>query len=226
VAARYDLLNRVLSLGQDRGWRRRAVAALAPVGGGRYLDVGCGTGDLCLDILRRVPSAHTVGVDASAAMLARARRKAETRGLGGAARFEQGDAQALAFPDAGFDGVISAFCIRNLTCRAAAFGEMKRVAKPGGAVVILELAAPGPGPRGAARRFYNRHVIPAVGRMLSEGTAYRYLADSIRAFADAGVVVNELRRAGFAEAAAAPLGAGLVTLYTATVPSEPQGGAS
>jgi demethylmenaquinone methyltransferase/2-methoxy-6-polyprenyl-1,4-benzoquinol methylase len=214
IAGRYDLLNHLLSFGMDRGWRRRAVESLAPQPGKTYLDVGCGTGDLCVEILRREPAAAVIGLDLSEAMLARAGRKLSDRGLSAPVRLLQGDATALAFEDSALDGVVSGFCIRNITDRPAAFLEMQRVTRAGGGLAVLELTTPGGRCLRALHRFYNRHVVPFVGGLLSRGAAYRYLADSIADFPCPDTVRAQLASAGWADVAARPLNGGIVTLFT------------
>ena len=169
IVPRYDLLNRVLSLGMDRGWRRRAVRALGPVPGGRYLDVGCGTGVLCIEILRQAPACSVLGIDPAGAMLEFARKKVDSLDLAGEVRFEPGDVCALEHDENAFEGVISAFCIRNLTDRATAFREMRRVTKPGGTIVALELSRPRNPFLRLCHRAYNRTIVPLIGKLLSHG---------------------------------------------------------
>jgi demethylmenaquinone methyltransferase/2-methoxy-6-polyprenyl-1,4-benzoquinol methylase len=173
IARRYDLVNRVLSLGLDQRWRRLAAAALDPRPGEHILDVATGTGDLALAILGRAPSARVVGVDPSPKMLARAHAK-----LGAAAAWLPGDARDLPFADSTFDGVTIGFGIRNVPDRGRALAEMARVLRPGGRAVILELAEPS----GPLARAHVHRVVPLIGALLSSAAEYRYLQRSIAAF--------------------------------------------
>jgi len=213
IARRYDLLNRCLSLGMDRSWRRRAVAALAPRAGATYLDVGCGTGDVALEALRQAPGARVVGIDPATAMLDIAAAKVREACLATWISLQAGDATALAFADASVDGVISAFCLRNITRRARALGEMRRVLRPGGRVVILELTSAESAVVRLAQRVYNRFVVAGLGRLLSDRGAYRYLGDSIADFPAAEETRAQLVSAGFSHTQSIPLAAGVVTLF-------------
>ena len=211
IARRYDRANHLMSLGLDRGWRRKAVEALAPQGGGRYLDVGCGTGDVALEILRRCPGASVVGIDAALGMLKVAAAKLE--GAGSAA-LQAGDATALAFRDGAFEGVISAFCIRNVADRAMAFAEMRRVLVPGGRVVILELTLPTSPLLRFGHWLYNRTVVPVVGRLLTRAKSpFRYLVNSVRDFPRAEAVLSIMAEAGLRQARHLPLTGGTATLF-------------
>lgn len=176
VAPTYDRLNRIMTAGLDRRWRRRAVRELSTSNFQlSILDVACGTGDLTLDLLRR---GHRVtGVDLSEQMLALARRKAA------AARFQLADAEALPFPDASFDAVTCAFGIRNFVHLEKGLDEMLRVLKPGGRLVILELATPDSPLLRPFYDLYARRVIPLLGRLLARNRqAYTYLPASIERF--------------------------------------------
>jgi demethylmenaquinone methyltransferase/2-methoxy-6-polyprenyl-1,4-benzoquinol methylase len=178
IARRYDLLNRILSVGLDRRWRRKAVAALAPQPGERILDLATGTADVALAVLAAQPEATVVGLDPSNEMLAVGAEKARALGVTGKITFVPGDAQELPFPDASFDGITMAFGIRNVPDRALALSEMARVLRPGGRAVILELSEP----RNPLARFHVHKVVPLLGALLSGASEYRYLEKSIAAF--------------------------------------------
>lgn len=182
VAPTYDRLNRIMTAGLDRRWRRRAVQALGtqasslrPHPAFHVLDVACGTGDLSLDLLRR---GHRVtGVDFSEQMLALARRKAA------AARFQLADAEALPFPDATFDAVTCAFGIRNFVHLEQGLREMLRVLKPGGRLLLLEMATPDSPLVRPLYHLYARRIIPLLGHLLARNRqAYTYLPASIERF--------------------------------------------
>ena len=181
IAGRYDLLNRIISLGLDRRWRRRAVALVA-TDGARVLDLATGTGDVALEVIRQAPTASVVGVDPSRQMLAEAETKIEAIGAVDRIRLELGKAEALPFDDGTFDSAIIAWGIRNVADRPAALREMGRVVRAGGKVVILEGVEPRSHFLAPMSRFYMRHLMPRLGGWLSSGQAYRYLRTSIEAF--------------------------------------------
>lgn len=185
IAHRYDLLNRVLSLGNDQRWRRRAVRALELGGRDRplVLDLATGTADLALLIAGGHPTSRVVGLDPAERMLERGRAKAAAAGLADRVHLVTGDAQHLPFPDGVVDGITMAFGIRNVPDREAALGEMRRVTRPGGRVAVLELTEPaGAGPLARAARFHVHTLVPRIGAILSGAREYAYLQESIAAF--------------------------------------------
>ena len=182
IAGRYDALNRVMSLGVDRRWRRRAAAALALESGARVLDLATGTADLALEILRQFPDASVVGLDPSAKMLEIGAEKAAKEGVSQRFHIEVGAAESLDHADASFDAASIAFGIRNCVDRPRALGEMARVVRPGGRIAILEASEPGAGPMAALARFHIHQVIPRIGALFSGAREYRYLQESIAAF--------------------------------------------
>ena len=209
IARRYDLLNRVLSGGVDRRWRRKTVDALAlPAGApARVLDVATGTADLAIAIARRHPLATVVGLDPSTNMLEVGRRKLEKRGLADRVTLVEADAEALPFDDASFDGATIAFGIRNVPDRARGLAEMARVVRPGGRVCVLELSEPRGGLLAPIARFHVHVLVPRIGALLSGAKEYRYLQASIAAFppadefaammATAGLIVEDVRALTF-----------------------------
>ena len=218
IAARYDRLNRILSLGLDQRWRRETVEALALDPGARVLDLATGTGDLALAVASRNPDAHVVGSDPSEKMLAVGDRKIAETGLGQRVQLEIGDAQAIAHPDDSFDACCMAFGIRNVPDRQKALREMVRVVRSGGRVAILELAEPERGLLAYGARVYIRVVVPWIGAWLSGGREYRYLQRSIRAFPPPERFAAIMRSAGLEVLDVRPLTFGVVTLYVARVP--------
>ncbi|HEY8825014.1 MAG TPA: bifunctional demethylmenaquinone methyltransferase/2-methoxy-6-polyprenyl-1,4-benzoquinol methylase UbiE [Candidatus Limnocylindria bacterium] len=198
IAPRYDLLNRLLSLGTDLSWRRRALD-LARLGeGGRALDVGTGTGDFALALLARSPGTATVtGVDISPGMLEIAERRAAKAGL--SARYERliASVESLPFPDGAFDVAMAGFVIRNVGDIPKGLREMRRVLRPGGRAVILDLHTPR---NPAIRRLYRAYsyVSPRLAAALGgDPEAYRYLPRSIEAFYDPEALAALMRNAGF-----------------------------
>jgi demethylmenaquinone methyltransferase/2-methoxy-6-polyprenyl-1,4-benzoquinol methylase len=218
IAHRYDLLNRVLSLGLDHGWRRRASAALglAPEEHGEILDLATGTGDLAIAVARMHPSARVLGTDPSPNMLAIGQTKIEA--LGGRVRLTTGDAQAIEAADGAFAGVTIAFGIRNVPDRDRALREMTRVCRSGGRVVVLELGEPNVGILGPLARFHVRHVVPRIGALLSGAREYRYLQTSIAAFPPAPEFARKMEGAGLTSVGFTPLTFGACTLYRGTKP--------
>ena len=214
IAARYDLLNHILSLGLDRGWRKRAVDELAPTAGHRYLDVGTGTGDLAIELCLRAPGATVVGVDLAEGMLAAGRRKLRARGMAANCLVMQSDAHRLPFRDVSFRGVTSAFFIRNAEDRQRVLGEMHRVLDPSGVAVVLELTRPGNRFLRMGHGVHLRLAVPTIGRLLSRGDAYRYLARSIECFPAPRTIADEMGEAGFGDVRALPLSGGIVTLFS------------
>lgn len=210
IADRYDLVNRVISLGLDRGWRTKAVRALALGPSARVLDLATGTGDLAIAIAAAHPDARVVGLDPSEGMLAIARRKA--LGLGGHIELVTGDAQALSFDSASFDGATIAFGIRNVPDRGKGLAEMHRVLRPGARLVVLELAEPD-GILGPLARWHVHHVVPTLGAWLSGAPEYDYLQRSIAKFPSPAVFADMMAAAGFRDVAWSGLSFGAATLY-------------
>lgn len=196
IAPRYDLLNRLLSFGQDQAWRRRAVALALEKRPGRVLDLATGTGDLALALKRARPEAEVVGVDFSPAMLELARRKAKRLGLEVA--FLEGDALDLSFPDGSFQAVTVAFGFRNFADYGKALEEMHRILAPGGRAVILEFPPPPKGPFGLLYRAYFKGLLPLLGGLLSRSFhAYRYLPVSVERFPTPETLKEMMEEVGF-----------------------------
>ncbi|MRG96047.1 bifunctional demethylmenaquinone methyltransferase/2-methoxy-6-polyprenyl-1,4-benzoquinol methylase UbiE [Polyangium spumosum] len=216
IAARYDILNRILSLGMDQGWRRRAVQALALRRSARALDLATGTADLAMTIARWYPDATVIGLDPSSGMLAEGAHKLAAAGLEDRVTLRIGDAQALPFEDASVDGVAIAFGIRNVPDRARALREMARVTRPGGRVVILELSEPRAGLMGLLARTYVHEIVPRIGAALSGAKEYRYLQRSIEAFPSPEVFTRMMGEAGLSVVEASPLTFGVAHLFVGT----------
>ncbi|MCA9580513.1 MAG: bifunctional demethylmenaquinone methyltransferase/2-methoxy-6-polyprenyl-1,4-benzoquinol methylase UbiE [Myxococcales bacterium] len=213
IAHRYDLLNRLMSLGVDQSWRRRTVDALELPEGGRALDVATGTADLALRIARSQPSATVDGLDPSKEMLTIGERKIHGAELTSRVHLVQGDAQALPFADDTFDGVTIAFGIRNVPDRPRALREMARVTKAGGRVAILELSEPQGGFMGPLARFHIRQVVPRLGGLLSGASEYRYLQESIEAFPPPDEFAKVMERSGLRVLSVTTLTFGVCCLY-------------
>jgi demethylmenaquinone methyltransferase / 2-methoxy-6-polyprenyl-1,4-benzoquinol methylase len=219
IAPRYDLLNRLMSFGVDRRWRKRTVRELALGERARVLDVATGTGDLALEIARRHPGTRVVGVDPSAGMIAIGQDKVAARGLADRVELVLGDAQALDFADGHFDATCIAFGIRNVPDRARGLAEMRRVVRPGGRVCVLELGEPRGGVLGPLARFHVHHVVPRMGALLSGRREYRYLQRSIAAFPPPDEFAAMMTDAGLRVVEVAALTFGVCHLYVAEVPA-------
>src|SRR6058998_267504 len=195
IAPRYDFLNHLLSLNVDRSWRRTAVARLGweSKPDGTYLDLCAGTLDLAAVLARQVGfRGRVIGADFAVPMLAQGKDKA-SRTVPVAA-----DALALPFPAARFDGALVGFGVRNLADLDSGLKEAARVLKPGARFVILEFATPRFAPLRALYLFYFRHILPAVGRMVSKHRdAYTYLPESVLAFPEPEALARRLTAAGF-----------------------------
>lgn len=220
IAPRYDLLNRLMSLGIDQRWRKKAVDALELPLGGRVLDLATGTADLAIAIAKQHRSAEVEGVDPSENMLAVGRDKLVRGGLDKRVRLGVGEAERLPFDDASFDGVTIAFGIRNVPDRLAGLREMCRVTKPGGRVVVLELSEPERGLMSSLAKLHVHHVVPAMGALLSGSREYAYLQRSIAAFPPAEAFGELMREAGLEVERIEALTFGVAHLYVAKKPLE------
>jgi demethylmenaquinone methyltransferase/2-methoxy-6-polyprenyl-1,4-benzoquinol methylase len=211
IAARYDLLNRVMTAGLDRRWREAAAAAADVAVGESALDVCTGTGDLAFALARRVtPTGRVVGADFAEKMLERARAKAADRSEN--VEFVQADALALPFADDTFDGATVAFGIRNVSDLAKGLSEMARVVRPGGRVVILEITTPQ-----RLRRFYELwfdRVVPLLGKLLGrDGAAYGYLPASVKRFPEPRALAATMVEAGLEDVRWQLFAGGIVALH-------------
>lgn len=206
IAPRYDLVNRVMTFGLDRGWRKRTVRDLALPAGARVVDVACGTGDLCRDL--RAANLRPVGVDFAHRMLANARTGAP---------LVQADAQRLPFTDASLDGATSGFALRNFTSLYEFFAELARVVRPLGRVALLDVAQPSQPLLRRGHAVYFEHVVPRIGAVLSgNAAAYRYLPKSVAYLPPADDLVRMLAAAGFRDVERHLLTGGITQLLTGT----------
>ncbi|MGP0564812.1 MULTISPECIES: bifunctional demethylmenaquinone methyltransferase/2-methoxy-6-polyprenyl-1,4-benzoquinol methylase UbiE [unclassified Nitrospina] len=216
IAPRYDLLNRVLSCGVDRFWRKRAVSRLSMKSGGRYLDIACGTGDVALEYFehRSESPRQVVALDFSEAMLTRAGEKFKVRNQASALPRVCAASEALPFPNNSFDGISVAFGVRNFADREQGLREMVRVLKPGCRAVILEFSLPRQPVLREPYRLYFERVLPEVGRWVSgHPQAYTYLPQSVGVFPERDEFASLMRRAGFDTVRYRDMTFGIVTLY-------------
>lgn len=212
IADRYDLMNRVMTLGRDQRWRGQAVEVANLALGGAALDVATGTGDLAFLLRERVgPEGRVVGVDFTPEMLRLARKKAASRGL--SVSFEEGDAENLRFATASFQAVTCAFGVRNFENRERGVREMARVTAPGGRVVILELTPP----RNPLARRYMDQVVPRLGQILARARdAYTYLPESAEQFPEPRELGKMMQAAGLRAVTYRLLNFGTVALHWGT----------
>jgi demethylmenaquinone methyltransferase/2-methoxy-6-polyprenyl-1,4-benzoquinol methylase len=213
ISPKYDLLNRLFSMGIDQGWRRKVVRLLGREPVEHLLDVATGTADLA--ILGATKAKRVTGVDISEGMLGHGRTKVAKRGLEQRIVLQRADSESLPFADNTFDAVTVAFGVRNFEHLEQGMREMQRVLKPNGRLFVLEFSKPMKAPMKQLFRFYFHRVMPAVGRTVSkDSAAYTYLPKSVDAFPEGQAFLDILAKAGLREGKAEPLTGGIATLYT------------
>jgi demethylmenaquinone methyltransferase/2-methoxy-6-polyprenyl-1,4-benzoquinol methylase len=205
IAARYDLVNRVMTFGLDVGWRRGAVAELRIPGRSRVADLACGTGDLCTELRRA--GYRPIGFDFSLGMLSRATTDAP---------LVSADVLRLPLRDGAVEGATCGFALRNVVDLEALFAEVARVVRPGGRIALLEAARPSNPVARAGHAFYFERIVPLIGGALSDAEAYRYLPRSMAYLPEPEALLAMLEAAGFANARRRALGAGAAQLLTGT----------
>ena len=216
IAPRYDLMNRLMTLGQDAGWRREAIrrARLAP--GARVLDLGAGTGDLAAEALRRCPDCFVLAADFTLEMMRAGRERDD--GAGDPLDWSAADALHLPFPDSSFDAVVSGFLLRNVIDLGRTLAEQRRVLKPGGRVVVLDTTRPPENLLSPFLRFHLDVVIPNLGRLVAgDADAYRYLPQTTRGFLPAEELAVRLTGAGFQKVGFRRLMFGTVAIHWGTI---------
>jgi demethylmenaquinone methyltransferase / 2-methoxy-6-polyprenyl-1,4-benzoquinol methylase len=217
IAFRYDLLNRCLSGGIDIFWRKKAIRQLLPYHPKAVLDVATGTADMAILMTRYLSAAHITGIDISAGMLEIGKRKIARLKLDDRVELHKGDSEHIHFPDNSFDAVTVAFGIRNFENLEKGLGEMLRVLRPGGRLLVLEFSQP---KQTAFRRLYNfymRVVASPVGRWLSRNReAYQYLDESVRVFPEGQALLDILGKSGYKDTGLQPLSMGICTIYEGT----------
>jgi demethylmenaquinone methyltransferase/2-methoxy-6-polyprenyl-1,4-benzoquinol methylase len=214
VAGRYDALNSVMTAGLHHRWRERAAARAQLNPGDTALDICCGTGDLALELSRRVaPGGHVVGCDFSEPMLDLAREKAAGRGAGGV-RFEWADALELPYDGERFDAVTVGFGVRNLADLDRGLREMARVLKPGGRAVILEITTPTRPPLSLFYSLWFDRIVPLLGALSSNPEAYSYLPESVRSFPSPRGLAEKMDDAGFTSIRYSVLAGGIIAIHS------------
>lgn len=212
ISPKYDLLNRVFSLGIDQGWRRKVMRLVSQEPVERLLDVATGTADLAILASKNVK--NVIGVDISEGMLEHGRTKVTKKGLQDRVLLQRADSVDLPFPDASFDAVTVAFGVRNFEQLEKGIGEMRRVLKPNGRLFVLEFSKPTHAPMKQLFRFYFHRVMPFFGKLVSKDkAAYTYLPKSVDAFPEGADFVRIMEGVGLRENSAESLTGGIATLY-------------
>lgn len=219
IAPAYDFMNRAMTMGIDRWWRRVAVKMVGKTQPRRILDVATGTGDFAIDLYNKIKPQQVVGIDLSQGMLDVAREKIAKRGLGNAITVQQADCLALPFEEREFDAVTVAFGVRNFEHLLLGYQQMLRVLKPGGMLCVIELSTP----RNRVIRWfydiYTLHIIPWAGSLKSgDSSAYRYLPQSIAAVPQGDDMLAIMREAGFTGCKVKRLTLGTCSIYTGIRP--------
>jgi demethylmenaquinone methyltransferase/2-methoxy-6-polyprenyl-1,4-benzoquinol methylase len=218
ISGVYDRMNTVMTAGLHHSWRRRAadLAALAP--GGRALDVATGTGDLAIELARRVgPRGEVVGADFSERMLELAREKAGSEPGIAPLRFETANALALPYPDDQFDAATVGFGARNFSDLEQGLSEMARVVKPGGRVVVLEITTPQHPPLSTFFDLWFDRVVPAIGRVAGDAQAYSYLPSSVKRFPGPEQLAAVMSRVGLGSIRYVLTAGGIIALHVGEV---------
>ena len=214
IADRYDFLNTVLSFNQDKYWRRFAVAKAALPANGTALDVCCGTGMLSLELAKSAQGAKVTGLDFSREMLAVGQEKITKSGFGDQIQLLQGNAMKLPFPDNTFDCATIGFALRNVPDIKQVIGEMRRVVKPGGRVVSLELAKPSAFGFKQLYYLYFEHLLPLFGKLgVGVDGPYRWLPESLRQFPHQEVIRDYFAEMGLQHSTYDELTGGIVAVH-------------
>jgi demethylmenaquinone methyltransferase/2-methoxy-6-polyprenyl-1,4-benzoquinol methylase len=214
VAGRYDALNSVMTAGMHHRWRQRAAERTGLGPGDSALDVCCGTGDLALELSRRVaPAGRVVGCDFSEPMLDLAREKAAERGVAGV-RFEWADALELPYDAARFDAVTVGFGVRNLADLDRGLREMARVLKPGGRLAILEITQPTRPPLSIFYSLWFDRLVPLLGAFSGDPDAYAYLPESVRSFPSPRGLAEKMELAGLERIRCTVLAGGIIAIHS------------
>ena len=216
IAGKYDFLNHFLSMGIDKGWRRKAIKEIAAVKPQTILDIATGTGDLAIAASKINPQ-KIVGIDISEGMLEVGKKKIKSLNLDNIITLQKDDSESLTFEDNSFDAITCAYGVRNFENLVAGLKEMNRVMKPGGKLAILEFSHPKQFPVKQLYQFYFKYILPTLGKMVSKHkSAYTYLPESVMAFPEGKRFCEILTECGFKNAKARPLTLGITTLYTAS----------
>jgi demethylmenaquinone methyltransferase / 2-methoxy-6-polyprenyl-1,4-benzoquinol methylase len=214
ISHRYDFLNHLLSMGIDKGWRKKAIRLLQPIQPKSILDVATGTGDFAIQALSLKPNKIT-GIDISEGMLAVGRKKIVEKKLEQFVELRSGDSENIPFQENNFDAVTVAFGVRNFENLDKGLSEIYRVIRPGGMVVVLEFSRPRGFPFRQLYNFYFKFILPKIGRFISsDKAAYTYLPESVEAFPDGEDFLHRLNTVGFKNTKCKALTFGISSIYT------------
>ena len=214
ISGKYDFLNHFLSLGIDTLWRKKAIRILKDLHPKLILDVATGTGDFAVEALKLNPD-RVIGIDISEGMLEVGRKKMIKRGLDSKIELLSGDSEKLPFEENKFDAIIVGFGVRNFENLEKGLGDMLRVLKPGGKMVVLEFSKPVVFPFRQLFHFYFKFILPKIGKWVShDSSAYTYLPESVQAFPDGKAFTLILSQVGFKNTTCTPLTLGISSLYT------------
>ena len=218
IAGVYDLMNSAMTAGMHHQWRERAVDRAEVGPGSDAFDVCCGTGDLALELRRRIgPDGRVVGSDFSEQMLDLARAKSGEQGL--PVEFGWADALDLPYGDGSFDAVTVGFGARNLADLDAGIAEMARVLRPGGRIVILEITRPQREPLASFYGLWFDRVVPLLGNVAGDPDAYSYLPESVRSFPAPDALAGKIDAAGFQDVRWLLLAGGIIAIHSGRLPS-------
>lgn len=214
IAPYYDVMNRVLSLGIDTIWRKKAIKLSSVPKPQHILDIATGTADLALEALKQNPNAKVIGLDISSNMIDLGRKKIIKKGLDSSISLEVGDSEDLRFDDDKFDLVTAAFGVRNFENLNQGLSEMHRVLRPGGEIMVLEFSKPKVFPFKQLFNLYFKNILPVIGSMKSKDPkAYKYLYESVQNFPDYDEFGKELKKVGFGGISYKSLSLGICTIY-------------
>lgn len=216
IAGKYDFLNHLLSLGIDKGWRKKAIKSIKAIAPKKILDVATGTGDLAIAAAKDLPDATIVGIDIAALMLEVGKTKIADKSLSDRIEMKVGDSEALPYEDGHFDAVLCAYGVRNFQDLSKGLTEMSRVLRSGGRIAILEFSQPKTFPVKQVFSIYFKFIMPLFGKIVSKhNTAYSYLPESVMAFPEGQDFCSIMENSGFKNVKAKPLSFGITSLYTA-----------
>ena len=214
IAFRYDFLNRFLSVGIDKGWRKKAILQLKELKPSKVLDVATGTADVAIMTYRLLHPDKIIGIDISESMLNLGKQKIEKLGLQHQIDLHLGDSEKIDFPDQSFDAITVAFGVRNFGNLEMGLAEMFRVLKPGGKLVVLEFSKPKQPLFKVVYRLYMNFIAPGIGKLFSKNkTAYQYLNDSVQAFPEGKTFLSIMNKTGFTHTYLKALTLGICTIY-------------
>lgn len=214
ISPTYDLLNRLLSLGIDVQWRKKALTMLKNTHPQKVLDVATGTADLAILAQKMLKPQQVIGVDIAEAMLSIAKRKIQKLGLASYISLQIADSEKLPFAESSFDLVTVAFGVRNFANLEQGLAEIYRVTQPQGSIMILEFSKPSVFPIKQIYHFYAKTFLPLIGKLISKDkAAYSYLPESVEAFPEGKTFTNILEKIGFKDVSCRPLSFGICSVY-------------